>query len=141
MQANNKVTMKKTPLKKKTGRKKVVAAQIEPLEQADQPVARTFNEKNPYYHILNQVVDPEAGVGIVDMGLIYDVKEKKGIVDVTMTLTSMGCPAGPQLTTDIDGVLRLQKGVKDVQIQVVWDPPWNPDMMNPEIRAMLFGGF
>ncbi len=106
-----------------------------------QPAKRDFDESNPYYHVLNMVVDPEVGVGIVDMGLIYHVEERDGIVSVTMTLTSMGCPAGPQLTTDVDSVLRMQDGVKDVEIEVVWDPAWNPEMMNPEIRQMLFGGF
>lgn len=101
---------------------------------------RKFDQSNPYHAILNEVIDPEAGVGIVDMGLIYDVSEENGIVKVTMTLTSMGCPAGPQLTTDIDDILRLQPHVKDVEIEVVWDPPWTPDQMNPEIRQMLFGG-
>lgn len=100
----------------------------------------TFNEKDPYYPILNQVIDPELGVGIADMGLIYGIKEKKGVILVTMTLTSMGCPAGPELTTDIDAILRLEDHVKDVEIEVVWNPPWNPDMMKEEIKTMLFGG-
>lgn len=108
---------------------------------ASKPVERTFNESNPYYHIINQAVDPETGVGLADMGLIYQVNDHDGVIEVIMTLTSMGCPAGPMLTTDVDGVLRLQPNVKDVEIQVVWDPPWTPDMMNQEVRAMLFGGF
>lgn len=99
-----------------------------------------FDKTNPYYEILNQILDPEVGVGIVDMGLIYDVQNDNGLVKVKMTLTSMGCPAGPTITMDIDGILRLQANVKDVEIEVVWDPPWTPDVMNPEIRQMLFGG-
>jgi len=122
----------------------VASAEIGPSQhefsQEPTVTARTFDEKNPYYEILNQVLDPEIGIGIADMGLIYDVKEKKGLVTVVMTLTSMGCPAGPQLTTDVDGILRLQDHVKDVEIQVVWEPAWNPDMMKPELREMLFGG-
>lgn len=98
-----------------------------------------FGEKHPYYDIMNQVIDPEIGVGIADMGLIYDLKVKKGVADVVMTLTSMGCPMGPELTTDIDAILRLQDEIKDVNIEVVWDPPWSPDKMKPEIRDMLFG--
>lgn len=101
--------------------------------------AYSFNESNSYYHILNQVIDPEVGIGIADMGIIYDVIQEKGTVLVTMTLTSMGCPAGPEITTDIDAILRLQDGVKDVQIEVVWDPPWTPEKMKPEVRSMLFG--
>ncbi len=101
---------------------------------------KKFDNTNPWYAIINEVLDPEVGVGIADMGLIYDVRENDGLVVVTMTLTSMGCPAGPQLTTDVDGILRLQEKVKDVEIEVVWEPAWNPDMMNPDIKQMLFGG-
>ena len=104
------------------------------------PIQKNFDEKHPYYHIINQVVDPEVGVGIADMGIIYRVDEKDGIIDVIMTLTSMGCPAGPEITTDIDGILRLQDNVKDVHIEVVWDPPWSPECIKPEIRTMLWGG-
>lgn len=96
--------------------------------------------KKEYLEIINQVLDPETGVGIVDMGLIYDVEEEKdGTVKVTMTLTSLGCPAGGQITTEIDGMLRLQPHVTDVRIDVVWEPAWHPDMMNAEVKAMLFG--
>ena len=118
----------------------VEKSKIFPEPPKNSGTVRDFNESNPYFHILNMVVDPEVGVGIVDMGLIYHVEEHDGVVMVTMTLTSMGCPAGPQLTTDVDAVLRMQEGVKDVEIEVVWDPAWNPDMMNPDIKQMLFGG-
>ena len=101
---------------------------------------KKFDENNPFYHIINQVVDPEIGVGIADMGIIYDVQQKDNLVEVIMTLTSMGCPAGPQITTDIDAILRLQDGVDDVHINVVWEPAWTPEMMKPELKAMLFGG-
>lgn len=99
-----------------------------------------FDEKHPYYEVMNQVIDPEVGIGIADMGLIYDLKvNKKGVATVVMTLTSMGCPMGPELTTDIDGVLRLRDEIKDVEIEVVWDPPWTPERIKPEIKEMLFG--
>ncbi len=112
----------------------------QPLEnQSSAAPAYNFNEDHPYYHIINQVIDPEVGVGVADMGIIYNVKEEQGTVLVTMTLTSMGCPAGPEITTDIDGILRLQEGVKNVEIEVIWDPPWTPDRIKPELRAMLFG--
>ena len=120
---------------------KKTAAPIQSPAPVDPVVSiRDFDEKNLYFHILNLVVDPETGVGIVDMGLIYHVEQRKGVVVVTMTLTSMGCPAGAQLTTDIDAILRMQEGVKDVEIEVVWEPTWNPDMMNPDVKMMLFGG-
>lgn len=96
--------------------------------------------KKRYLDLINQVMDPETGVGITDMGLIYDVEEDAdGLVKVTMTLTSMGCPAGGQITTEIDSMLRIQSHVKDVKIDVVWEPAWNPGMMNPDVKAILFG--
>lgn len=101
--------------------------------------AKKFDESSPWYNILNSVVDPEVGVGIADMGLIYSVYSEKGTVLVTMTLTSMGCPAGPYLTEQIEQALRTNKKVKDVQIEIVWEPPWTMELMKPEIRRMLFG--
>lgn len=129
---NNKSEQKKTPAKK--------LVDLQQQKKVADTTPKKFDETNPYYHILNQVIDPELGVGIADMGLIYDVKEEpKGSIKVTMTLTSMGCPAGPELTTDVDGILRLEKHVKDVEIEIVWEPAWNPDMMKPEIKEMLLG--
>ncbi len=96
--------------------------------------------KRKYFDLINSVIDPETGIGISDMGLIYDVIERpNGLIEIEMTLTSMGCPAGAQITTEIDSWLRLQKHVKDVKINIVWDPPWSPEMMNPDIKAMMFG--
>ena len=96
--------------------------------------------KKQYLEIINEVTDPEVGVGITDLGLIYDVNETpEGLVEVEMTLTSMGCPAGGQIMGDIENILRLQSHVRDVKINLVWDPPWNADMMNPDIKAMLWG--
>jgi metal-sulfur cluster biosynthetic enzyme len=60
-------------------------------------------------------------------------------MSIVMTLTSMGCPAGPQITTDIDEMMHKQPGITDVEIEVVWDPPWSPDRIKPELRMMLFG--
>lgn len=107
----------------------------------NKPTKITFDEKHPYWEAINEVLDPETGVGVADMGIIYSVQQKKGVVDVKMTLTSMGCPAGPDIVTSLDGVLRMQPDVKDVMIEVVWDPMWTPDRMKPEIREMLFMGF
>ncbi len=107
----------------------------------NKPTKITFDEKHPYWEVINEVLDPETGIGIADMGIIYSVQQKKGVVDVKMTLTSMGCPAGPDIVTSLDGVLRMQPDVKDVMIEVVWDPMWTPDRMKPEIREMLFMGF
>lgn len=97
--------------------------------------------KKQYLELINQVSDPETGIGLTDMGLIYDVEEEiDGIINVTMTLTSLGCPMGGQITTEVDAILRIQPHVQDVKIEIVWEPAWNPNMMNPELKAMLFGG-
>lgn len=111
----------------------------EPPKTGEESFQVTFDETNPYYHILNQIIDPEVAIGIADMGIIYEAKEKNGVMSIVMTLTSMGCPAGPQITTDIDEVMHKQPGIKDVEIEVVWDPPWTPDRIKPELRMMLFG--
>jgi nitrogen fixation protein NifU and related proteins len=96
-----------------------------------------FNEKNSYYPLLNAIMDPDTHIGIADMGLIYSVKKEGGTIKVTMTLTSMGCPAGPHFTTEIDRILRREKGVKDVQIEIVWEPAWTPERIKPELRAVF----
>lgn len=98
---------------------------------------RSFNEKNPFYKILNNIIDPDTQIGIADMGLIYGAEKNGGQAKVTMTLTSMGCPAGPHFIEEIEYYLKKQKGVKEVLIEIVWEPPWTPDRIKPEIRAVL----
>jgi metal-sulfur cluster biosynthetic enzyme len=93
-----------------------------------------------YKQLLNQVPDPELGVGIVDLGLIYDVKElKNGLIKVLMTLTSMGCPMGPQIGESIESILLDQKHIKEVHVEIVWEPAWNPSMMDANVRTILYG--
>ncbi len=85
--------------------------------------------------LLREVYDPEIGVNIVDLGLIYGVaNEGGGKIKVTMTLTTPGCPYGPQLLQEIDYILRNAKGVKEVDIEITWDPPWSMEMVSEEIR-------
>ncbi|HRY91473.1 MAG TPA: metal-sulfur cluster assembly factor [Candidatus Gracilibacteria bacterium] len=98
-----------------------------------------IDEKNPYYKALNEALDPELGIGLADLGLIYSIEDNDGVLKVKMTFTYVGCPLGPQMTEDVENVLKKQPGVKDVQIEVVWDPPWSLEMIKPEIRQMLWG--
>lgn len=98
-----------------------------------------FDEKNKYYSVLNEVIDPEVGIGIADMGLIYGVKKSDSTLVITMTLTSMGCPAGPYLIEEIEKACKKVKGVTDAQVEIVWEPAWSPDMMKSELREMMFG--
>ena len=87
---------------------------------------------------LRRVKDPEAGINIVDLGLIYDVAiDDAGKVDVKMTLTSPGCPAGPQIMGDTDEAIRALDGVKDVRVELVWEPYWTPERIDPKVRAYL----
>lgn len=86
---------------------------------------------------LKEVIDPELGVNIVDLGLVYDVSVKKGKVAVLMTLTSPGCPlAGVFDKLVRDAILRIE-GVSDVSVSLTFDPPWTVEMMSKEARAVL----
>jgi metal-sulfur cluster biosynthetic enzyme len=86
---------------------------------------------------LKQIIDPEVGINIVDMGLIYGVDIKEETVGITMTLTSPGCPAGGQLVNGTQNVTQQLEGVDEVNIDVVWTPPWTPEMMTDDARDEL----
>lgn len=86
---------------------------------------------------LRQVKDPELDLNIIDLGLVYDVEVDQGEVRVKMTLTSPGCPAGPQIVHDADRTIKTLAGVKDVDIEIVWEPYWSPEKMDPKVRALL----
>jgi metal-sulfur cluster biosynthetic enzyme len=94
-------------------------------------------DQDVIYEALKQVVDPEVGINIVDMGLVYDIGTTDQKIDVTMTLTSPACPAGPHILTQVYSALRSLEGVEDVDIQVVWTPPWTPDMLSEEAKDQL----
>ncbi|HLY65564.1 MAG TPA: metal-sulfur cluster assembly factor [Chloroflexota bacterium] len=91
---------------------------------------------------LKQVFDPELGVNVVDLGLVYGTDiDDQGNVHVTMTLTSPGCPIGPMVGEMVQGALAPVEGVKQVDVDIVWTPPWRPDMMSEEAKLELgFGG-
>ena len=86
---------------------------------------------------LKVVKDPEVGISIIDLGLVYDVEIDAGKVEVKMTLTSPGCPVGPQIMQEADETVRGLAGVKDVRIELVWEPYWTPERINPKVRAYL----
>ena len=96
-------------------------------------------KKEPLWEQLNTVLDPEVGYGIVDLGLIYEIRSEKGIAHITMTLTSPMCPAGPEIMQGVQDALRGFDGISDVMIDLVWDPVWGPEMVNEDLRGMLFG--
>lgn len=83
---------------------------------------------------LKEIYDPELQHNIVDLGLVYDVDDEDGDVHVTMTLTTPACPVGPQILEGVrESVLKVP-GVKDVDVELTFDPPWGTDMMSEEIR-------
>ena len=86
---------------------------------------------------LKQIIDPEVGINIVDMGLIYGVDIKDEMVGITMTLTSPGCPVGPQLVNGTQNVTQQLEGVDEVNVDVVWTPPWTPEMMTDDAKDEL----
>ena len=86
---------------------------------------------------LRQVEDPELGMDIVDLGLLYDVEVDGANVKVSYTLTSMGCPAGAMIQEDIDRVVRGLPGVEDVESELTFEPPWTPDRMSEDAKFIL----
>lgn len=86
---------------------------------------------------LRKVKDPELSLNIVDLGLVYDVRVDGPSVEVDMSLTSPGCPAGPQIIGDVEQVLRSLDGVTNATVNLVWSPPWTPERIEPRVRAYL----
>lgn len=88
--------------------------------------------------MLRAVKDPELGINIIDLGLVYEVNvADDGAVKIEMTLTSPGCPAGAEITEDVRQTLTDLEGVTAVDIELVWDPYWTPEKMDPRVRAFL----
>jgi FeS assembly SUF system protein len=102
---------------------------------------KTNNELSLYDQIVDAiktVFDPEIPVNIYELGLVYEVKiDEENNVDVTMTLTSPGCPAAGMLPGDVEDKVRSVEGVKDVKVEVTFDPPWDQSMMSDEARLEL----
>ncbi|MDB5080357.1 MAG: system Fe-S cluster assembly protein [Chloroflexi bacterium] len=87
---------------------------------------------------LKTVTDPELGVNIIDLGLVYRVDiDDSGDIQLFMTLTSPGCPAGPEIKNDVKEALTSLDGVSNVNIQFVFNPPWTPAMMTNEAKDEL----
>ena len=89
---------------------------------------------------LRQVIDPEIGVNIVDLGLVYRIEIDGGRIRVEMTMTSPACPLSQYLKDLVDSTIRrLIPSIQDVEIVLVWEPPWDPDMMSAGARRQLDG--
>jgi metal-sulfur cluster biosynthetic enzyme len=86
---------------------------------------------------LHQVEDPELGMDIVELGLMYDVEVEGPTVKVLYSLTSMGCPAGPMIADGIIDVASSVPGVESVEAELTFDPPWTPDRMSEDAKFIL----
>jgi metal-sulfur cluster biosynthetic enzyme len=86
---------------------------------------------------LRQVKDPEVGLNIIELGLVYAVDVAEGDVAIKMTLTSPGCPAGGQIMDDVRNAASGLDGVKSVDLELVWEPYWTPERIDPKVRAIL----
>ena len=93
--------------------------------------------KEDVIEALRAVEDPELGMDIVDLGLLYDVELENGNVKVIHTLTSMGCPVGPMIQEDIQNVAAAVPGVENVEVELTWDPPWSPEKMSDDAKFIL----
>ncbi|MBI1869495.1 metal-sulfur cluster assembly factor [Candidatus Gottesmanbacteria bacterium] len=87
--------------------------------------------------VLKSIPDPELGISIYDLGLIYEVKIEKGNVNILMTLTTMGCPLFSLIADPIKKQVSKLSGVKSVEVELTFDPPWSIEKMTPEAKAQL----
>ncbi|MGH2448218.1 MAG: metal-sulfur cluster assembly factor [Chloroflexota bacterium] len=86
---------------------------------------------------LHEVYDPEIAINLVDLGLIYDLASDHGKVDLTMSLTTPGCPMSDSMPPAVERVLAAIPGVTEASVDLVWDPPWDPDRITDEGRRQL----
>ena len=86
---------------------------------------------------LKNVYDPEIPVNVVELGLIYDIKVENDNVHVKMTLTAPGCPMHTVISSNAEKAIKSIPGVKDVKVEVVWEPKWTPDRMSQSSREKL----
>lgn len=86
---------------------------------------------------LRRVKDPDLNLNILDLGLVYGIEVKGAKVKVDMTLTSPGCPSGPEIMTNAEQEIKSLPGVESVEMNLVWMPFWTPEKMEPRVRAYL----
>ena len=90
--------------------------------------------------VLKHCYDPEIPINIVDLGLVYNISIKGDKVRVEMTLTSPGCPASSMISEDVEKSLSKLDGINEVEVEVIWDPPWSPEKMSETAKKMLGWG-
>jgi len=86
---------------------------------------------------LRKVKDPELNLNIIDLGLVYDIAVDGADVQIDMTLTSPGCPAGPEIMGDVERAVKAMPGVSNLTLNLVWQPFWSPDRIEPRVRNYM----
>jgi metal-sulfur cluster biosynthetic enzyme len=125
-----------------TGRVRIASEGMETVEPTTTDHEATAQQdgetiREQVVEALRNVNDPELGINIVDLGLVYGVDVSGGTVHVTYTLTTMGCPIGPLIEAEIRQFLSGVEGVDEVEAEMVLRPPWTPEMMSEEAKAAL----
>ncbi|GAB4291871.1 MAG: SUF system Fe-S cluster assembly protein [Ignavibacteriaceae bacterium] len=93
--------------------------------------------KEELFEILKSVIDPEIGINIVDLGLVYNIESTENTNKITMTLTTPGCPMHNSITGWVENVVSQFEPEKKVIVNLVWEPQWTPDKMSPEAKQEL----
>ncbi len=87
---------------------------------------------------LKAVLDPELGINIVDLGLVYHADRRNNVIDIALTMTTPACPLGEMMSEEVKMVLRDRfPDAADVRVDIVWDPPWSPELMSEDSRRQL----
>lgn len=94
-------------------------------------------DKVAVYDRLRECYDPEIPVNVVDLGLIYGLKIVGTTVEITMTLTAIGCPVGPEVMAEVEGRVREVEGVEQCTVTLTFDPPWSPARMTEDAKWEL----
>lgn len=111
---------------------------FEGIEGDEAAPAATGDLEARVYDAMRTVVDPEIGANIVDIGLIYDVRiDEPGDVVIDMTLTTPACPVAGSMPGDVERAVAGVEGVAKVAVNLVWNPPWNPGLMDEAIKLQL----
>jgi metal-sulfur cluster biosynthetic enzyme len=108
-----------------------------PAASAAQPTTTGVVSEDQVKLALRRVKDPDLQLNIMDMGLVYAIAVDGTTVKVDMTLTSPGCPSGPEIMTNAETELKTLPGVEKVEMNLVWMPFWTPEKMEPRVRAYL----
>ena len=125
------INIKKDEKPKESEEKQVAFTKFERSAETDEPLT-----EQKVFDALRSVYDPELPVNIVDLGLIYDVGISGRNVNIKMSLTTPGCGMGATIAKQAEMAIK-PIGAKNVYVDIVWDPPWNPDMMSDEAKQRL----